>query len=529
MKTSVKNLLKANEILQKQLQEKEIYYQNIIKQKNFEIECLGFKLRRALHEKFSKKSEALTGAGVQPDLFNEAEFDLPKDTTPIVEADESISMPSQPRKKPGRKPLPKSLPRVQIIHDLTDAEKVCSCGCTLTQIGSETSEQLEMIPASTRVIEHVRLKYACKPCEANIKLAAMPKQILPKSIATPSLLAHILVSKYNDHLPLYRQEAIFQRYGIDIARGTLANWVIKCGDVLLPLIKLLQDRIITYDVAFADETTVQVLKEPGRAPSQKSYLWVYLGGPPEQRSVVYQYTQTRAGINAELFLEDFKGYLHTDAYAGYERLSKLKMSIVCCFAHARRKFFEIAKLTKNNQSLVHIALRKIGALYKIEAALKENSASSDIIYQTRQEKSKPLLDDFKIWLDEHIRRVPPKSPISLAIQYALNHWKELNRYIEDGRLEIDNNRSERAIKPFVIGRKNWLFADSVGGMHASTNIYSLIETAKANGLEPYAYLRYLLTHIPNAHTLDQLEALLPYNLKTEIFKNEYDLKMEDVV
>jgi transposase len=260
-----------------------------------------------------------------------------------------------------------------------------------------------------------------------------------------------------------------------------------------------------------------------RDASQKSYLWVYLGGPPEQRSIVYQYTKTRAGLNAELFLEDFKGYLHTDAYVGDERLNKFPIKIVCCFAHARRKFFEIAKLTKNNQGLAHVALKKIGELYKIEAALKEQAACVETIYQTRQEKSKPLLEHFKMWLNENLRKVPAKSSVGQAIQYALNHWPELNRYLEDGRLETDNNRSERAIKPFVIGRKNWLFADSVGGMRASTNIYSLIETAKANGLEPYAYLRYLLTHIPNAETLEQLEALLPYNLKTEILITEHEL------
>jgi transposase len=503
----------------KKLSEKELIYQNIIKQKELEIECLGFKLRKALHARFAKKSEALsTSENTQLDLFDEAEISVPEDITPVVEADESIHEPTKAnknKKKTGRKPLPKNLPRVQIIHDLTPAEKICSCGCELSKIGSETSEQLEFIPATVRVIEHVRIKYACKPCEANVKLALMPKQILPKSIATPGLLAHILVSKYNDHLPLYRQESILQRHGIDITRGTLAHWVIKCGELIVPLIKLLQDIIIHYDIAFADETPVQVLKEPGRSPSQKSYLWMYQGGPKDKLSIVYQYTRTREGLHAELFLENFKGYLHVDAYGGYERLTQSGVTLVGCFAHARRKFFDVATLTKNTNTLAHAALKKIAAIYKIESDLKEQAASSETIAQTRQQKSKPLLHDFKIWLLDNSRKIPPKSPIGQAIQYCLNHWNNLIRYIEDGRLEIDNNRSERAIKPFVIGRKNWLFSDSVKGVKASSNIFSLIETAKANNLEPYSYLRYLFTHLPNAHTLQQLENLLPFNITPE--------------
>lgn len=485
----------------------------IIQQHEKTIDFLSWRLAKAMSARFASKSEKFNH-DKQLGLFDEAETTVPEDTTEIVEIDEEISTPDKTPKKRGRKRLPQVLPRVQHIHDLSETEKTCGCGCVLSKIGEEKSEQLEYLPARVQVIEHVRLKYACKTCEETIKLSPLPKQPIPKSIASSSLLAQILVSKYCDHLPLYRQEQILQRYDIDIARGTLAHWVIKCGQLLQPLVKLLADRIITYDVAYADETTVQVLKEPGRAPQAKSYLWLFNGGPPDQTCYVYCYHPTRSGDVPQTFFEDFRGFLHVDGYGGYTALGKTEhIQLVGCWAHARRYFADIIKSSQKQTGLANYAITEIKKLYAIEKQIREQaSIMPEEIKQKREKLARPILERFNIWLNEKIVTALPKSPLGEAIRYCLNHWHNLMTYLQDGRLSIDNNRSERAIKPFVMGRKNWLFSDSVAGIEASTVIYSLIETAKAHQQEPYAYLHYVLTHIPNCDTLESLEKLLPFNL-----------------
>jgi len=428
-----------------------------------------------------------------------------------LKKNEEITVASYKRKKTGKKPLPTDLPRKQVIHDLTEAEKTCECGCTLTHITDEKSEQLEIIPAQVYVIENIRKKYTCKACELTIKTARAPAQIIPKSIATPSLLAHVAVAKVDDHLPLYRQEEIFNRNGIDIPRATLSLWMIKIGEAIQPLINLMQDNINEYDVAYADETPVQVLKEKQRTASQKSFMWLFVGGNPEKRSYLYHYAQTRASSVPYQVLDDFKGYLHCDGYAGYLSLFTTKpIKGVGCFAHVRRRFVDITKVVKES-GLAHDAVKMIGALYAIEKHLKDNEYPLDKIKIYRDENARPLLEKFKQWLLENKTKVPSSFPIGKAIAYTLKQWPYLENYLSDGRLEIDNNLSERGIKPFVIGRKNWLFMGNERGAKSTTNLFSLIETAKTHALNPFDYLRYVFEKLPLAKTVDDYEALMPYN------------------
>lgn len=480
-------------------------------EKDQRIEKLQHQLHQALTARFGKKSEQQDSNQLSL-LFDEAA--LTKEQVAIRDADESIHVPSHTRKKSGRKPLPADLPRVEVIHDIAEEDKICACGCALTYISDETNEQLEYIPAKVQVIVNVRKKYACKACELTVKTAAMPAQIIPKSIATPSLLAHIAVSKYDDHLPLYRQEEILQRHNIDIARNTLGDWMIRTGDALTPLVKLLQHDIITHDVAFADETPLQVLKQPDKSAKQKSYMWLFAGGAPDKYAIIYHYGNTRASDVPLRFFQDFEGYLHVDGYSGYlPLLATTRVKIVACLAHIRRKFYAITQSTKT-EGLAHQAMKWITQLYQLEKTLRDDNAAFDIIKSTRLEKAAPILNDMHDWLQVQNMKVPAKSPIGEAIHYTLKQWPHLLHYLDDGRLEIDNNRSERAIKPFVIGRKNWLFAGNHHGAIAGANLMSLIETAKAHGLNPYDYLRHVFTHLPHAHTLEQLEALLPYHCKS---------------
>ena len=483
--------------------------QKLIAERDQTIESLRYQLNNALRHRFGKKSEKDNPN--QPSLFDEGT--QPDNTEEIIEAESEITVAAYQRKKPGRKPISEDLPRVQQIHDLPESEKTCSCGCTLNKIGEETTEQLDFIPAKAQVIQHVRYKYACKRCEETIKTAKGPKHPIPKSIASPGLLAHIAVSKFCDGLPLYRMESILQRMGVDIARNTLSHWMIKVSELLLPLYKLQQYNIINYDVTYADETPVQVLKEPDRPPESKSYMWVFIGGPPEKRSIIYHYDVSRGhGVPLHI-LEDFQGWLHCDGHSAYDTYAKVKhgVTLLGCWMHCRRKFLDVTKTIKT-EGLAHEAVKKIAKLYRIEYEIKQNCTSAQAVYEYRQQYAKPLLIEFKQWLDENVHHVRPKSPLGDAFGYALNQWEKLTRYLEDGRLEMDNGESERKIKPFVIGRKAWLFCDSVAGAKAAEIIYTIIETAKYHKVEPYSYLRYVLTQLPNISTEKELEALLPFNI-----------------
>ena len=469
------------------------------------ILTLQEQLNLALARRYAASSEKIS-----PDqyrLFDEAEVD----TEVELENDEVI-VPAHTRKKGGRKKLPESLPRVDVIHELSGDDLICPHdGATLTEIGAVTSEQLDIIPAKIQVIRHIRKQYACK-CGQCIKTAALPKQPIPKSMASPGLLAHITVSKYQDALPLYRQETILRRIGVDIPRATLANWMIQVGMLIQPLINLLRDRLLEYDIIQMDETTVQVLKEPDKRAQSKSYIWAQRGGPPDKPVVLYDYDPGRSAEVPKRLLGDFKGYLQTDGYDGYNAVVAANgLTRLGCMAHARRKFTDALKAQGRNKKRgkAHRGLSLIRKLYRVEKQARQLKLKPPERYAHRQQHALPVIIEMRNWLDDVLPQIAPSSATGTALNYLHNEWDKLIRYLDDGRLEIDNNLAENAIRPFVMGRKNWLFSTSVKGVKASANLYSLIECAKINGLEPYAYLRHVFTELPKAGTVEAIEALLP--------------------
>ena len=492
--------------------------QSRLQQADQENELLREQIRALRQQLFGRKSEKFAALeNGQLSLFNEptaATEDEPG-------KDEPITVPEHSRKKGGRKPLPENLPRVEIIHDISDEAKVCGCGLTKELIGKEFSEQLDIIPARMQVLRHTRLKYACRGCEGvedggpTVVIAAPPAQIIPKSMASPGLLAHVMVTKFADAVPFYRQESQFIRLGIEVNRTSMSNWAIKVAEACKPLLKLHRLEIRSGPLINSDETTVQVLDEPGRAPTQKSYMWVFRGGTREHPALEFVYNPTREAAFAEEYLRGYKGYVQTDGYSGYDFLDRQQGTIhLGCWAHVRRKFAEIIKAagklrSKKKTGLAEEAVEKIGRLYGIEKIAKEKALDPAEIYRLRQERAKPLVEEFHLWLLSNVGKVPPKSLLGKAINYAIGQWRRLVVYLEDGLLSMDNNLAENAIRPFVVGRKNWLFSGNVPGAMASAAIYSLIETAKANGLEPYWYLRHLFEKLPLAKSEEQLKALLP--------------------
>jgi len=495
--------------------------------KQARIDFLEERIRLLTNELFGRKTEKqLKPDAKQLLLFAEDSVDAHEEA---AQPDE-IKIPQHTRKKQGRKPLPENLERVEVVIDIEEEEKTCACGCELSHIGSDTSEKLEIIPAKILVLRYIRKKYACKSCEGveddgpTVKIAPMPPQIIPKSLATPGLLAHIITSKFEYALPFYRQEKILTQMGIDIGRSTLCGWAIKVAEKLKPLISLLQEEIRSGPLINIDETPVQVLKEPGRSNTSKSYMWVYRGGDPEKPALIYQYQPTRSGQVPLSFLKGYQGYVQTDSYNGYDALGRQAgVELVGCWAHARRNFVKVinAKSSKSKTGLADVAIDYIGRLYQIEKQTKVKKLKPDEIYQLRQEKAKPVLEEFHRWLLAKVDLTPPKGLLGKAINYTLKYWDRLIRYTEDGRLRPDNNLAENAIRPFVIGRKNWLFNGSPKGAEASSNLYSLVETAKASGLNPYEYFRYLLENLPHAEAEEDYRNLLPRNVDPADLKFDY--------
>jgi transposase len=494
-----------------------------------EIKILKEQIRSLQDKIFGRKTEKIHIDDGQLYLFDFPEPQAPAEDTP----EEDITIGPHKRKKRGRKAIPDHLPRVEVIHDLKDDEKQCQCGCEKSYIGEDVSEQLDIIPSKMRVIRNIRYKYACKNCEGvdddgpTVVIAPMPEQIIPKSIATPGLIAHVLTAKFVDALPFYRQEKQFKRMDIEIPRATMCGWAIKAADACEILLQMFKNDILSGPLINIDETTVQVLNEPGKTPQSKSYMWVFRGGPPGKSSVLFQYHPTRSGDVPALFLKGYKGIVQTDGYSGYNFLDHTPDILhVGCLAHARRKFMDVTKAArkikkkKQKTGNADIALNYIGQLYKIEKDVKGQNLSPDELYELRQKKSVPILNEFKKWLEAIVDKTPPKGLLGKAIKYSLNQWHRISAYTEDGIIRLDNNVAENAVRPFVIGRKNWLFNSTPEGASASADLYSLIETAKANELEPYAYLKYLFTHIPNAMTTENFRALMPQYLdKSKISKN----------
>ena len=464
-----------------------------------------------LQRLFGRKSEQT----VDPDspqlpLLNEAEALL--DVAPEASAEEADKEVVAPLKRRGkRKPLPAELPRVEVIHELPEHELTCGCGCRKQAIGEETSEQLEIIPMQVRVIRHIRKTYACKACEAAPVTADKPAQLIEKSMASPSVLAMLLTTKYADGIPLYRFEKMLSRHGVDISRQTLARWVIQCGEQLQPVLNLMRDKLFEYPVLHCDETRVQVLHEPGRDPAAQSWMWVQTGGSPDKPVILFDYSTSRAQEVPLRLLEGYRGYLMTDDYAGYNAVAAQEgIERLACWAHARRKFVDAQKVQpKGKTGRADMALTLINKLYGIERDLKE--ASDTDRFEARQQRSQPILEQLKAWLDKTQPQVAGQTALGKAVNYLAGNWSRLVRYVEGGHLPIDNNRAENAIRPFVIGRKNWLFSDTPKGATASAQIYSLIETTKANGQELYAWLRHVLERLPTANSVESYEALLPWN------------------
>ena len=480
------------------------------------IDYLLEQFNLARKKQFGASSEAAPGQG---QLFNEAEDEAEVEA---VEP-ETNAIAAHTRKKPVRTALPKELPRETKTIDLDDSEKVCDC-CNgpLHEMGKETREQLEFIPAQIKVIETVRLKYSCRTCEkaatqTPIKIAPPPASPIPKSIATPSLLAQIIINKYQYALPLYRQETLFKSHNIDLNRKTMADWMIRCGSIVKPIIACLKNHLIEQGVIYADETPLKVIRED----KQKSYMWVYCTGTdspnPEARHkniVLYDFHPSRAATCPKGFLGDYNGYLQVDGYKAYEQT---QAHLVGCMAHARRKFIEAQKAhrsagrPKGKTGKADWAVNHLQKLYALES--KAKTFTSEERYALRQKEAVPLLKQFKDWLDASVLTVTPKSALGAALRYCMNQWNKLNQYVKDGDLNIDNNRAERAIKPFVIGRKNWMFSNTSRGATASAELYSIIETAKANGIEPLKYFQRLLEELPKRKDGDSMEDLMPWNIK----------------
>ena len=456
---------------------------------------------------FGRKSEQTADpATPQLLLFNEAES---IDTPAPVEADEEVVAPTKRRGK--RKPLSADLPRIEVIHELSEHELTCACGCRRHAIGEETSEQLEIVPMQIRVIKHIRKVYGCRGCETAPVTADKPAQLIEKSMASPSVLAMLLTAKYVDGLPLHRFEKVLARHGVDIPRQTLARWVIQCCEHFQPLLNLMRDRLLESPIVHCDETRVQVLKEPDRDPTSQSWMWVQASGPPERPVILFDYTTSRAQEVPLRLLADYRGYLMTDDYAGYNALgAQPGIERLACMAHVRRKFVDAQKVQpKGKAGRADVALTMINKLYGIERGLKE--MTDEQRFAGRQEQSLPVLSQLKNWLEKTQPQVTAQSALGKAVNYLASNWSRLERYIEAGFLPIDNNAAERAIKPFVIGRKAWLFSDTPKGAAASAQIYSLVETAKANGQEPYTWLRHVLERLPQAESVEDVEALLPWN------------------
>ncbi|MET4693790.1 IS66 family transposase [Endozoicomonas lisbonensis] len=471
------------------------------------------RLRLLLHKQFGASSEKTSPD--QQELFNEAEQDQPEQPEPDPE--ESVTVAEHTRQKKGRKPLPKDLPRVREEHDIRDDEKNCSgCGNQLHRIGEEVTEQLDIIPAKIRVIQNVRFKYGCRCCEEGIKTAKLPAQPIPGSIATPGLLAFIATSKYVDGLPLYRQEKfILARLGVDIARATTSLWMVRCGDLVQPLINLMRDKLLEAPLIHCDETVTQVLNEEGKAARSHSYMWVQVAEPVKnQKIILFDYAPSRSGSVPMKLLDGFRGYLQTDGYEGYAAIGR-KSGVISqgCWAHARRKFDEAIKgqKDKNKTGKSHMGLSYIRKLYQIEHGIKESPP--DERKRVRQEQSLPVLQKLRQWLDKSLPQVPPKTLLGKALYYLNNQWEKLIRYCDEGYLRMDNNLAENAIRPFVVGRKAWLFSNSTDGAKASANLYSLVETAKACGLEPCHYLKTVFNDLPRAESIADIEQLLPWNQK----------------
>lgn len=474
----------------------------LIQWRDAKISKLTFEIAQLRRLQYGAKSEQLKGT--QKALFDEdVESDLATLERELEELRDASSQ-SQPKEKqqPKRTPLPAHLPRIEFRHepDVT----ACACGCALRRIGEDVSEKLDFTPGTFAVHRHIRGKWVCGDCQTLIQAPVAPA-IIDKGIPTPGLLAHVAVSKHADHLPLYRQEAIFGRAGLAIPRSTLASWAGVTGYRLQPLVEALKAELLRCAVLQADETPVATLA-PGTGKTHRSYLWSYVSGEFENlRAVVYDFTPSRSGEHARKFLQSWQGHLVCDDFSGYKASFVSGVTEVGCMAHARRKFTEL--LLANKSTLAATALDWIGQLYAVETDAKPLSPTQRL--EHRQTRSVPIANALHDWLKAQRLRVPDGSATAKAIDYSLNRWQALTRYLHDPALPIDNNHDERQIRPWATGRKNWLFAGTQLAGQRAAAIMSLIQSAKLNGHDPYAYLKDVLTRLPTQKN-DALGELLPH-------------------
>lgn len=474
--------------------------------------------RLAQQKRFGASSEKTHPDQLEMNLFNEAEVLA----TPASEEPNRETVTYSRKKSTGHREAKLDGFPVETIHyTLLEEEQVCSC-CSgaLHEMSTEIRNEITVIPAEVKVTRHVRHVYACRRCEREeirtpIVTAPMPKPVYPGSLASPSIMAYVMSQKYVDSQPLYRQEQQFARLGLTISRQTLANWMMVGADQWLSLLtERMKEHLLMQDILHADETTLQVLREPGKSAESQSYLWLYRTGRMGPPIVLYDYRPSRGGEHPRNYLAGFGGYLHVDGYPGYHKVKNV--TLVGCWSHARRKYDEALKVLPPSQEKTGTAaehgLQFCNQLFSIERELKEKTPEER--HAIRQERSRPVLDAYFAWLKQQRSRTLPKSKLGEAITYSLNQWEKLTAFLNDGRLELDNNRSERSIKPFVIGRKNWLFANTPRGAKASAIIYSVIETAKENDLNPFKYLTYLFEQLPQLPDLkdpEALDKLLPWS------------------
>ena len=408
----------------------------------------------------------------------------------------------QGKKQPKRQPLPANLPRREIRHE--PESTTCRCGCQMKRIGEDVAEKLDYEPGVFSVERHIRGKWACAKCET-ITQAPVAPHVIDKGIPTAALLAQVLVAKDADHLPLYRQEAIFERAGLAIPRSTLAQWVGTCGVGLQPMVDALKAEILAHRVLHADETPVQMLK-PGNGKTHRAYLWAYAPGTFESmKAVVYDFCESRSGEHARQFLGAWRGTLICDDFSGYKALMIAGVTEAGCLAHARRKFFDLHAAGKSQ--IAETALAQFGSIYDIERQVKESTA--DERQAIRQEKTKPILDALHEWMSLQRQKVPGNCSTAKALDYSLRRWSALTRFLEDGQLAVDNNWIENQIRPIAIGRNNWLFAGSLRAGQRAAAIMSLVQSARVNGHDPYVYLRDVLTRLPT-HKASRIDELLPH-------------------
>lgn len=481
------------------------------------IEKLKIELMRLKRMRFGRSSEALDEKIAQLELtLEELEASQTQSASPAPIAEEPPE-----RTKPVRKALPAHLPRESVVH--TPACTCEQCGGELERLGEDVSEMLEYVPSHFKVIRHVRPKFACTRCE-RITQRPAPERPIARGVAGPGLLAHVLVSKYCDHLPLYRQSEIYARSGVELERSTLADWVGQCSTLLAPLAHALNRYVLSASKLHADDTPVPVL-QPGRGTTKHGRLWTYVrddraSASSDPPAVWFAYSPDRKGIHPRTHLKNFTGVLQADGYAGFDRLfnqadPQHPIQEAACWAHARRKFYDIHQATHSPLALQ--ALQRIAELYAIEEQIR--GQPPDERQHVRTMHAQPKLAALHAWMIHTRASLSKKSDLAGAIQYALSRWRALTRYCEHGRIEIDNNIAERSLRAIALGRKNYLFAGSDAGGERAAILYSLLGTAKLNGIDPEGYLRYVLEHIAQ-HPINRVDELLPWKITEQLKQSE---------